>query len=123
MHVNANYFTNTAIVCVLNIWSKFVQLLSPPNHSFQYPSFEKMHELKGHSDEIYDIDVHPEQLIAVSVSCDREGVVWDLKAGKEMERFDCQSTKGTQYWTRCCKLVEMGVYCVLINYRVGTKRP
>ena len=49
------------------------------------------------------MDVHPEQLVAVSVSRDQKGIVWDLEEGKEIERFECQSSKGTQYWTRCCQ--------------------
>ena len=69
----------------------------------QYPSFEKVFELQGHSDEIYDVDVHPKEQVAVSVSSDQGGIVWDLEKGKEIERFDCQSSKGTEYWSRCCQ--------------------
>jgi WD40 repeat protein len=59
--------------------------------------------LKGHDKEICDLDLHPTQSLAVSLSRGEKAIVWNVEEGEDVDSFMCQSKRGAEYWTRSCR--------------------
>ncbi|RWS29894.1 prolactin regulatory element-binding protein-like protein [Leptotrombidium deliense] len=51
---------------------------------WKYPEFKKILDIAAHSDEVDDIDIHPEGNTILSVSRDGHGYVWNAKTGSKI---------------------------------------
>ncbi len=56
-------------------------------HVWELPGLKEEKVLNGHTNQIYSIAVHPLQRQVFSGSWDRFVIAWDLRTGKELQRF------------------------------------
>jgi len=50
--------------------------------------------LRGHTDSVYSVAIHPNGVIAATGSLDRVVTIWDLATGKPLQSFNAQQTQG-----------------------------
>lgn len=70
---------------------------------WQHPDMKKLHEIKAHTNEVDDIDVHPAGTHVASVSRDNKGCIWQMKDGHRFIDLVWNYKADTKYRIRNCR--------------------
>ncbi|KAF5289046.1 hypothetical protein FQA39_LY03925 [Lamprigera yunnana] len=70
---------------------------------WHFPGFKQLHTLKGHKQEIDDLDFSPCQSYLISVAKDGLAILWDYNNGKELKRLTWQQPNGSKYLYKRCR--------------------
>lgn len=94
---------------------------------WQFPTMNRIHNIKAHTKEVDDIDICPESLTVASVSKDGACFLWSLKNGKKTCTLTWQTPANTKYLYKRCRFgirgngTEVDSLFTLANPLVGAR--